>query len=143
MAYYDFVTEKAEPLTVRVRHFAGPAGGYNYAYTGSGTEYQYMSGSLVPSYATGNGTTTLTFTKACTLNIFLASGRVRNGGTSSLTATKNGSTLFTVSNSYEPYYNANTLQVNMSVGDKLRIYAQGTDEGYAIHMFAISIVDQV
>lgn len=146
MAYYDFVAQ--EPVTpptpsIRVRHFAGPANDHNILYTGSGTVYQYISGSLVPTYATGNGTTTLTFTKACTLNIFLASGRLAAEGTSSITAVKNGSSILTVSNRYEPYYNASSVSVNMAVGNTLRIYAQGSDTYYAVHTFAISIVDQV
>lgn len=140
MAYYDFASEP--PKKARASLFAGPANDHNIAYS-TGTEYQYMSGSLVPSYASGNGSTTLTFTKACTLNIFISAGRVRNSGTSNIVAVKNGSPILTISNPYEPYYAAGAVCVDMAVGDTLRIYATGTNEGYAIHSFCITILDTV
>lgn len=118
------------------------ASGSGHAYSGDGTTYYTLGTSsdpVVSQYATGSGTNTLTFTKACTLCVFIGTGRTYAAGTSSISIYINGSAIETISMT-TLNYTSKMVNLNMNIGDTLKIGAVGTAGGYAIHMWGISVL---
>lgn len=118
------------------------SGDSNQLYTGNQVLNNKFLGTEVPNYANGNNTSELTFIKKCTLKIFIGTGRVYYGGdTSSITIKKNNVSIETLNYTTAPNWTSKSVDLEMDIGDKLKIVTQGTATGYDIHVWCIYVSD--